>query len=169
MYLKTLTGLSLGLYATLKVAKKANIYTTVRETGGRQKLQVTNIFGGGLLTMVNEDQEHVGYGFLVGNSPLETGAPLQDFAQRARLLGVDFEGSGQACVDLCCQHRNSILLYVPELWIGQDLAHLEMCVFETIPHINRARADFVVEFQEAILKKKADLHGGVAEYYSVKD
>ncbi|KAH8926138.1 hypothetical protein BT69DRAFT_1295110 [Atractiella rhizophila] len=92
MYLKTLTGLSLGLNATLKVAKKANIYTTVKETGGRQKVQVPNIFGGGLSTME----------FLVGNSPLEMGPPLQDFAQHARLLGVDFEGSGQACVDLCC-------------------------------------------------------------------
>ncbi|KAH8928063.1 hypothetical protein BT69DRAFT_1329893 [Atractiella rhizophila] len=161
--------LSLGLDATLKVAKKANIYTTVKETGGRQKVQVTNIFGGGLLTMVNEDRELVGYEFLVGNSPLEMGPPLQDFAQRARLLGVDFEGSGQACVDLCCQHRNSILLYVPELWIGQDLAHLEMRVFETIPHINPARADFVVAFRDAILKKKADLHGEVAEYYSVEE
>ncbi|KAH8916485.1 hypothetical protein BT69DRAFT_1340187 [Atractiella rhizophila] len=96
--------------------------------------------------MVNEDRELVGYEFLVGNSPLEMGPPLQDFAQRARLLGVDFEGSGQACVDLCCQHRNSILLYVPELWI-----------------------DFVVAFRDAILKKKADLHGGVAEYYSVEE
>ncbi|KAH8930566.1 hypothetical protein BT69DRAFT_1291752 [Atractiella rhizophila] len=37
-YLKTLTGLSLGLDATLKVAKKANIYTTVKETGGHQKV-----------------------------------------------------------------------------------------------------------------------------------
>ncbi|KAH8921830.1 hypothetical protein BT69DRAFT_1335234 [Atractiella rhizophila] len=109
MYLKTLTGLLLGLNATLKVTKKANIYTTVKETGGRQK-----------------DRELVGYEFLVENSPLEMGPPLQDFAQRARLLGVDFEGSGQACVDLCCQHRNSILLYVPKLWIGQDLAHLEI-------------------------------------------
>ncbi|KAH8930315.1 hypothetical protein BT69DRAFT_1291868 [Atractiella rhizophila] len=148
-----------GLDATLKVAKNANIYTTVKETGGRQKVQVTNIFGGGLLMME----------FLVGNSPLEMGPPLQDFAQHARLLGVDFEGSGQACVDLCCQHRNSILLYVPKLWIGQDLAHLEIRVFETIRHINPARAEFVVAFREAILKKKADLQDGVAEYYSVKE
>ncbi|KAH8930369.1 hypothetical protein BT69DRAFT_1291911 [Atractiella rhizophila] len=102
--------LSLGLDATLKVAKKANIYTTMKETGGHQKVQVTNIFGGGLLTME----------FLVGNSPLEMGPPLQEFAQRARLLGVDFE-------------------------------------------------DFVVAFRDAILKKKADLRGGVSEYYSVEE
>ncbi|KAH8926137.1 hypothetical protein BT69DRAFT_1295109 [Atractiella rhizophila] len=54
-------------------------------------------------------------------------------------------------------------------WIGQDLAHLEMRVFETFPHINPARADFVVAFRDAILKKKADLHGGVADYYSVEE
>ncbi|KAH8925387.1 hypothetical protein BT69DRAFT_1295679 [Atractiella rhizophila] len=111
------------------------------------------MFGGGLLTM----------------ELTARGGGLQDFAQHVWLLGVDFKGSRQACVNLCCQHRNSVVLYVPELWIGQDLAHLEMYVFETIPHTNPAQADFVVAFQEAILKKKADLQGGVAEYYSVEE
>ncbi|KAH8920046.1 hypothetical protein BT69DRAFT_1299755 [Atractiella rhizophila] len=112
--------------------------------------------------MVNEDWELVGYisykEFLVGNSLLVMGPPVQDFAQRAGYL----ESISKVA------DRKSVLLYVPELWIGQDLAHLKMCVFETIPHIHPAQADFVVSFREAIWKKKADLQGGVTGIIQLK-
>ncbi|KAH8916758.1 hypothetical protein BT69DRAFT_1339849 [Atractiella rhizophila] len=150
MYLKTLIGLSLGLDATLKVAKKANIYTTMKKTGGRQK----NLWDTNFLLETHRSRWVHHFKILLNvHGSLESTLKV----------------AGQACVDLCSQHRNSILLYVPELWIGQGLAHLEMCVFETIPHINPARADFIVAFRDAILKKKADLYGGVAEYYSVEE
>ncbi|OXB39295.1 hypothetical protein J007_00972 [Cryptococcus neoformans] len=97
-YIRTLSGLITAVDATMKVANKASVYS--RTNNG--KMQVVNLFAGGLLTGVNEDKELMSREFLPNNSPAEMQGPLLEFAERCHLLGQNFSELGEVVVDRCC-------------------------------------------------------------------
>ncbi|KAH8927350.1 hypothetical protein BT69DRAFT_1294192 [Atractiella rhizophila] len=85
--------------------QESNVTPLLRRLVVVKKYKLQIIFWWGLLTME----------FLVGNSSLEMGPPLQDFAQRAQLLGVNFE----ARADFVVAFREAILQKKADLQEGR--------------------------------------------------
>ncbi|KAF8577572.1 hypothetical protein K439DRAFT_1664152 [Ramaria rubella] len=146
-------GLSIGLDATLKIARKANIYVKSHQSDSKHTT-VVNIFEGGLLTGE----------FLHGNSPIEMAAPLQEYAERCGALGVDFKHDGEACVDRCCDFRGSIHAALLQLTVVQDVAHLKNRILDMVSKKTPYRETLGKDITRAIFSAPGDGKGWPAQF-----
>ncbi|KIJ28739.1 hypothetical protein M422DRAFT_118752, partial [Sphaerobolus stellatus SS14] len=164
-YMRTLAGLSIGIDATIKVAKKANIYLYAEN---KKQINVINAFEGGLTTFVNEDLELVGYEMLLGNSPLDFCKVLREYAERSEELGVDFLHQGQVSVDKCCEFRSAIQIVLPEMCVLIDLWHLENRIMSTIPKKSAFHKAVKQELSKALIQTPSKGKGEPTAYWPKK-
>ncbi|GAA6000488.1 hypothetical protein JCM5350_006645, partial [Sporobolomyces pararoseus] len=170
-YLKTLTGTVLGVDATLKIANKANVYSTEKDAKGKTKVVTENLWKGGLLTAVNEDNELVGFEFMLTNSPLEMGESLQEYAQRSKELGVNFIDNGEIVCDRCCDFRSSVKVTLgSKVTVVQDLAHINNRILRAIPQtMGGYRTEISKGVKNAILSVVGNRKGTVSQYRRKED
>ncbi|KIJ32794.1 hypothetical protein M422DRAFT_184043 [Sphaerobolus stellatus SS14] len=160
-----ITGLSIGIDATIKVAKKANIYLYAEN---KKQINVINAFEGRLATFVNEDLELVGYEMLLGNSPLDFCKALHEYAERSEELGVDFLHQGQVSVDKCCEFQSAIQIVLPEMRVLMDLWHLENRIMSTIPKKSAFHKAVKQELSKALIQTPSKGKGEPTAYWLKK-
>ncbi|KAF8589233.1 hypothetical protein K439DRAFT_1628928 [Ramaria rubella] len=59
-------------------------------------------------------------------------APLKEYAERCKVLGINFETEGEACVDRCCDFRGSVHAALPQRTVVQDVAHFKNRILDTV-------------------------------------
>ncbi|KIJ48373.1 hypothetical protein M422DRAFT_247709 [Sphaerobolus stellatus SS14] len=157
-----LAGIVVGMDSTVKAAKKANMYY---QEDGSKKLIISNVFDGGLLTIVNADFELVSWCFLFTNSILEVIAPILEYGERNAMLGIRFNEEGEVCVDRCCNFKGTIALANPNLSVPQDLMHLVGHILATISKQSPYHPLVAFGLSKALVKKRSDGKGSPAEYF----
>lgn len=139
-YMRTLSGIVLGLDTTFRSASKATVTDSER---GRHKL-----LKGGLVTIINEHNEilhwvslplsHCECTLTVLQRFCHTEATdvftnmLTDVRLRCEALGLEFPE--MAVVDNCCKFRSSIVKAFPDIKVVLDVWHFLMrCVDCVLP------------------------------------
>ncbi|GJJ09977.1 hypothetical protein Clacol_004202 [Clathrus columnatus] len=164
-YMRTLSGLSISLDSTIKIAKKANVYITESDENGKRKMHTVNAFEGGLLTGVNEDKELVICEFLGLSLYSEMNPPIFEFAECCDALGISFQTQGKICVDRCCDFRKTLQSALPGIPVFQDLAHLKMRIMDTVSKKSIHRDSLSKEISDALIEKYSSKKGSPPLYW----
>ncbi|KAG2140098.1 hypothetical protein DEU56DRAFT_941924 [Suillus clintonianus] len=154
-YLRTLSGISISFDNTFRAATKAII--TSRE---KQKLKVLK---GGIISLMNENGEIVGWRFCHGQSNAEISELLEGLKTRCEALGVPPPEVFVA--DNCCHVRSAVDIVFPDATMKLDL--ILKARYATVilnPSKNPHRKEVVAEISACILKKHAE-GGNPAKYW----
>ncbi|KIJ30366.1 hypothetical protein M422DRAFT_187241 [Sphaerobolus stellatus SS14] len=168
-YTRTLTGKVLGADSTVKAANKSNLYSMYVDENGKKSMSVTNIWGGGILTIVNEDKELVSWRYLPSNAVLEMKEPLLEYAIRADTLECLFRTHGELCVDRCCDFRRLLNLTLRLIRICQDFMHLKQRIMITIPKKSPLRPLIDQELTLALVEERSDGQGKPTIYRQTEE
>ncbi|KAF7796643.1 hypothetical protein EIP86_007825 [Pleurotus ostreatoroseus] len=112
-YVKTLSGRSLSLDATFKLAKKAVVVTK-----NKARIQVAK---GGLVSVINERNEIVAWRLCRSQANEELQSILEDLAARFQILKAP--KTEEVLSDNCCHIAVVVFKAMPEAHLGLDVYH----------------------------------------------
>ncbi|KAI6009042.1 Septin-domain-containing protein [Pisolithus marmoratus] len=157
-YLRTLTAVCGSLDSTFKVSSKASL--TDKDCQHSKHLK------GGILSVLNEDNQIVSWRFCQSKSNAEIMEVLMGLKQRTELLGKT--APEMIVSDNCCAVRSALLAVFPQVDSIQDVWHFIARYLATIMNAskNPLRSAVMADITNAILKKHAKDGGSGAEYWS---
>ncbi|KAG0692816.1 hypothetical protein DFH29DRAFT_1043843 [Suillus ampliporus] len=154
-YLRSLSAICGSLDNTFKTASKA----TVTNKDGKKM----NELKGGLLSVLNEDNQIMSWRFCQSQTNAEITEVLQGLKNRHDIL--DVPQPKMMVADNCCQVRGAVTSAMPMTESKLDVWHFSARYIAAI--LNASKSPFqsavAADIVDAILKKHAD-KGGAAEY-----